>query len=96
MQLVDEAFELTVVLDDDTPEDAQRAVADVFAHVDIRATVEPTYARKSAEVLPWVVHLSEPTLFFANAFAAAAVGAAGVDTWLGFSRGTWRGLQDGP
>ena len=60
------------------------AVAGVFESVGIRADVQATYIRRSADLLPWLIVIA-----VAVRFLWAAVGGAGDEA----GRDAWKGLK---
>jgi len=62
----------------------QAAVAAVFESADIRADVQSTYIRRSADLLPWLIVIAVTVRFL-----WAAVGGAGDEA----GRDAWKGLK---
>ncbi len=78
-------YPIRVILESECSKADQAAVADVFKAAGIPAEVEATYARRSAEVLPWLIqieaHLRQLISYLLAGAAGGATGAAGADGW---------------
>ena len=72
---------IDIVLESDAPPYEVDAVQDVARDAGISATVKPTFLRKSAGELPWVIFLLTPVWVFLAAFLKAAGQEAGRDAY---------------
>ena len=72
---------MAIVLESEAPQHDVDAVQDVVSDIGISATVKPTFLRKSAGELPWVICLLTPVWVFFAAFLAAAGQEAGREAY---------------
>lgn len=79
-----------VYLDDTATPEEVAAVREVFERYGIDAPVEATYMRKSAGVLPWLVHVAIDTAVGDVLKHLARFASSGVRDW---TKEIWRGRQ---
>jgi hypothetical protein len=79
-----------VYLDDTATPEEIAAVRDVFERYGIDAPVEANYMRKSAGVLPWLVHVAIDTAVGDVLKHLARYAASGVKDW---AKEIWRARQ---
>jgi hypothetical protein len=74
-----------VIVESECSKADQAAVAWVFASAGIPVDIEPAYARRSAEILPWIIQietsLGHLVSYLLAGAAGGATGAAGADGW---------------
>jgi hypothetical protein len=70
-----------VILESEATDADRAAVAEAFASVGITAQVEGAYARRSAQVLPWLIEIERDLKYLVDALILGGVAAAGADGW---------------